>query len=430
MILHRLKEFCFEPTDILISFDVVSLFTKVNVPLEETINIIANHIYGLDSKPAFDKATFKHLLRLATSGIFLYRDRCFRQVDGVTMGSPLGPTMANFCLAYFEEKLLSDCSNQLNAPSLYLRYVDDIFCVFKSGSAHQSFLDRLNSMHQNLKFTAELGPSALPFLDTRITLPQNEDETFTSQIFRKKTYTGLILNYSAMCPQNWKIGLIRCLLHRAYTISSGWLLFTEEVDFLKNLFTTNGYPATLFDSCLKRFINDKFNSDSTRKKIEDDKIETLFFIPYIGLPSVIFGKKLKTLFQMYYKIDLRIIYTTFKVKNYFSLKSCTPLPLVANVVYKFNCLCDTNTAYIGKTTRHLATRVKEHRTTLSAVKDHLDVCPTCLSNYSCTNNFSILDTGKNDLETTIKESLHIKYNQPKLNKQLPTQGNSFSLSVF
>ena len=257
--------------------------------------IIANHIYGLDSKPAFDKATFKHLLRLATSGIFLYRDRCFRQVDGVTMGSPLGPTMANFCLAYFEEKLLSDCSNQLNAPSLYLRYVDDIFCVFKSGSAHQSFLDRLNSMHQNLKFTAELGPSALPFLDTRITLPQNEDETFTSQIFRKKTYTGLILNYSAMCPHNWKIGLIRCLLHRAYTISSGWLLFTEEVDFLKNLFTTNGYPATLFDSCLKRFINDKFNSDSTRKKIEDDKIETLFFIPYIGLPSVIFGKKTQDL---------------------------------------------------------------------------------------------------------------------------------------
>ena len=53
-----------------------------------------------------------------------------------------------------------------------------------------------------------------------------------------------------------------------------------------------------------------------------------------------------------------------------------------------------------------------------------------MSNYSCTNNFSILDTGKNDLETTIKESLHIKYNQPKLNKQLPTQGNSFSLSVF
>ena len=34
--LGKLKEFCFKPTDILISFDVVSLFT--NVPLEHSLN--------------------------------------------------------------------------------------------------------------------------------------------------------------------------------------------------------------------------------------------------------------------------------------------------------------------------------------------------------------------------------------------------------
>ena len=46
------------------------------------------------------------------------------------MGSPLGPTIANFFLANMENKIL-----QNNADfhlELYLRYVDDIFCVFNN----------------------------------------------------------------------------------------------------------------------------------------------------------------------------------------------------------------------------------------------------------------------------------------------------------
>jgi hypothetical protein len=192
----------------------------------------------------------------------------------------------------------------------------------------------------------------------------------------------------------------------------------------------NGYPERLFDYCLKCFVDKKFKSDSNPPKVKEDNVETMFFIPYIGQPSVIFGKKLKAIFKRYYGVDVRVIFTTFKVKNYFSLKSCTPLPLMANVVYKFNCLCDTNTTYIGKTMRHLATRVKEHKTTPSAIKEHLTTCMICSSQYSCSNNFSIIATGKNDFETTIKESLHIRYQQPSLNKQLSTQGNSFILNIF
>ena len=49
---RRLKEYCFKQTDLLVSFDVVSLFT--NVALEFTINIIVDHIYIQDSIPTYD----------------------------------------------------------------------------------------------------------------------------------------------------------------------------------------------------------------------------------------------------------------------------------------------------------------------------------------------------------------------------------------
>ena len=86
--------------------------------------------------------------------------------------------------------------------------------------------------------------------------------------------------------------------------------------------------------------------------------------------------------------------------------------------------------YIGKTIRHLATRVKEHGTSPSpsAVSNHLSSCETCKLNFSC-HSFSITDSG-NDFEVTIKEALHIKFKKPTINRQLYSQGSSFVLNVF
>ena len=394
-----------------------------------TIHIIADKIYETKEKPKFEKEVFIKLMEMATSGIFMYGDKYFKQTDGVTMGSPLGPTMANFCLSHFENQLLEECDDT-NGPSLYARYVDDIFCVFRSGISHESFLNKLNSLHPNLKFTMELGNSSLAFLDTFISLPTDDNGTFSSQVFRKATHTGLILNFESICPHKWKVGLIQCLTHRAYCISSSWKTFSDEIEILRNMFMKNGYPEHIFWSCVKRFTNNKFSSKPI-STVKEDRIEAMFSIPYIGLPSVIFGRKVRESFRKLYGIDIKVIYTSFKVKNYFSLKCHTPLPLLAKVVYKFQCLHDVDKVYIGKTRRHLATRVKEHghSTSSSAIRDHLSSCPTCQSEYS-SSSFRVIDTARNDFEVTIKEALHIKNSKPALNRQLFNSGSSFVLNIF
>ena len=203
-------------------------------------------------------------------------------------------------------------------------------------------------------------------------------------------------------------------------ISSSWLLFSKEVDFLRDVFWKNGYPNELFDSCLRQFLNLKHVRDNSEAKVEYDKVETVFLIPYIGLQSVIFGRKLKRLLNELYCIDVKVVFSSFKVKNYFSLKCHTPMPLMANVVYQFTCLRDANSTYIGKTIQHLATRVREHTTSPSAIKEHLSSCTTCKDNYSC-NSFKVIDSANGDFEVSIKEALHIKHKNPNLNKQLSTQ---------
>ena len=96
----------------MVSFYVCFLFT--NVSLQETIDLISNCVYSKDLKkiPPFEKKGFRKMLKFATSGLFLYKKALkglFRQVDGVALGSPLGPLLANFFLGHLERyKFLSN----------------------------------------------------------------------------------------------------------------------------------------------------------------------------------------------------------------------------------------------------------------------------------------------------------------------------------
>ena len=80
---------------ILVSYDVSSLFT--NVPLDETIEILANRAFDNDwFNSTYDlnltKTDLVDLLSVATKGqLFQYNGALYEQTDGVAMGAPLVP---------------------------------------------------------------------------------------------------------------------------------------------------------------------------------------------------------------------------------------------------------------------------------------------------------------------------------------------------
>ena len=63
---------------------------------------------------------------MTTKGMFMHKNKLYQQYDNVSMGSPLGPTIANFFLAKdMENKILQN--NADFHPKLFLRYVNNIF---------------------------------------------------------------------------------------------------------------------------------------------------------------------------------------------------------------------------------------------------------------------------------------------------------------
>ena len=69
---------------------------------------------------------------MATRQSFLMiNNKFYKQNDGVAMGPPLGPALANIFMCSFENKWLKDYPHSVK-PVFYRRYVDDIFVLLSS----------------------------------------------------------------------------------------------------------------------------------------------------------------------------------------------------------------------------------------------------------------------------------------------------------
>ena len=84
-----------DPTISMGSLDVDSFFT--NIPLGETIDICVNQLFeSTDTVEGFKKSELKKLLCLATKeSYFIFTSLLYKQIDGLAMESPLGPSLAN-----------------------------------------------------------------------------------------------------------------------------------------------------------------------------------------------------------------------------------------------------------------------------------------------------------------------------------------------
>ena len=216
------------------------------------------------------------------------------------MGSPLGPTIANFFIANTKNKIQNNADFH---PKLYLRYVDNIFCVFNNETSSDRFLDLLNKQHKNIKITAEHGSETLPFLDVEVTITESGIET---KIYRKQTHTNLLLNFNEICywksywkPMNWKSGLCKSFVNEYCHDSKQYL---EDITYWKAtkkyqndniLYIVAGDVKALYPSVPRLLLVKKALTFVLKcfSQYTDAAVEILVNIALFGLDNVIIQYK-------------------------------------------------------------------------------------------------------------------------------------------
>ena len=187
----------------------------------------------------------------------------------------------------------------------------------------------------------------------------------------------MLLNYTSFTSRFYKIRLITCLIDRAYKINNTWPGFHDDVSKIKDVLKRN-------------FI---------------------FLLP-------ILDKIITKLCKQYCKENnVKILFTSFKISNYFSAKNATPYFLKSFLVYKFVC-AKCKSCYIGETCRHFITRIDEHikKDKKSHVFQDLHSKEECISSFDL-NCVSILDSATTKYQTKLKEGMYIDWEKPNLNKQ-------------
>ena len=112
------------------------------MPLNEIIEISVEKLYEID-KPLLRKESFIQLMKTATKEVeFSFNNIMFCQIDGVAMGSPLGPTLANILMGFIEYKVITKHPN-----TKYMRYVDDCFIITTSEEENNILFLELNKAH-------------------------------------------------------------------------------------------------------------------------------------------------------------------------------------------------------------------------------------------------------------------------------------------
>ena len=209
-----------------------------------------------------------------------------------------------------------------------------------------------------------------------------------TRVYRKKIFTGLLTNYFSFTPFSYKLGLIRTLVDRTYKA-----VIRQYITKTQTLWNTPASPP----------------SNPTH----------FFKLPYVAPFSIVAQNRLRKSLKRYCKnLDVKLAFSSFKIGSMFSVKDPVPVELRSNVVYKFTC-ASCNSCYVGETSRHLSTRIREHlnRDRTSHIFQHLQQSEACRNSCSA-ECFEVIDRATTKFHVKIKEALHISWEQPSLNKQL------------
>ena len=342
----------------------------------------------------------------------------YRQIDGVAMGSSLGPTLANIFVGFCEANLFTKID-----PPMYYRYVDDTLCTFKNEKDADSFLIQLNSMHPSLKFTMEKESNyQLTFLDVFV---HKTSTAFLTSVYGKSTFSGLYTKWDSFCPQQHKINLINTLVYRALMISSKSFL-DDAIEFIRSTLSKNRYPLSVLDSV----VHDVLNKFDRAKRCTFSKCPVYLGLPYICSRGEKFAQCIATAVgKCYFSAAMRVIFQT-RIAFVSIRKDVLPPNRINWVICKYTCSCGSD--YIGRASNRLDLRIKQHlpahilnlelkrgelvNTSESSIADHMINSGECVGDFNV-DRFSILSRSHSIYHLKVLEAFYVRSLQPSLCKQ-------------
>jgi hypothetical protein len=351
--LLKLQPHQINPDEIMLSFDVTSLFTSIPKSLAvETMRMLLEEKYT-EKENAPKIGDIIELINFCLRTYFTNDGIIYEQIKGTPMGSPLSCLIAEAVSQRLENTAFSTIQ-----PKFWARYVDDTFVIVKRN--YKEDLDKLlDSVFSDINFTVEEElQNKLPFLD--VLVRREEDGTLQTSVYRKATSTLQIVNFNSNHPLVHKKNCVKALFDRVKTHCNTQDSKKIESDYLNNQFRQNSYP--------KSFV--KRHSRTTVATAEE-KPKFWRSLPYIKNVSEAAARLLKP-----FGVGIGHHPDSTIRSKYMRPKKPPPPLEKSGIIYKIKCLdCPAN--YVGESSKMLKSRLHEHKLAvkrsdpLSQISNHI-----------------------------------------------------------
>ena len=285
-----------------------------------------------------------------------------------------------------------------------------------------------------LHFTHEIGvQKSLAFLD--VCVSRTRDGTLTTSVHIKSTYNGECMNYLSLAPEQYKSGVIKTFLHRAYKISHDWIAFNAEINRIKQVLVNNNYPQNLVENQVNKFLSYKLSHHKPPEKLNNiqlfyrNQMTSKYKQDEAQLKKIIYDNVKPV--QPNSRLQLNIYYTSRKLANLFIKNNSNKTQSPSNCVYCYTCNedgCKPSLSYIGYTTCTLVERMRNHAQTGSIQKHANEVHNRKLTTNNIIDCTSVIEAHNNKQDLILAEALLIKDENPLLNSQ--KEGQTRILHIF
>ncbi|BHF85646.1 hypothetical protein SprV_1002881800 [Sparganum proliferum] len=230
----------------MVSFDVTSLFTSIPQDLAiETIELLLQSKYD-ETENRLGHAQILQLLKLCLRAYYMFDGTVYEQVKDTPTGSPISGYIAEAVLQRLESLVF-----QHHKSKFWARYEDDTFVIIERDQV-LTFQEHLNAVFPDIQFTIgeEEENNQLVFLDVLVC--RKDFGGLKTKVFRKATNTMQVLNFNSNHPISHKRSCVRTLYRRVETHCIEPEDKIAELQYLRRVFTANGYPRNFFSRCIRK----------------------------------------------------------------------------------------------------------------------------------------------------------------------------------
>lgn len=192
------------------------------------------------------------------------------------MGTKCAPNYANLFMAHFEEMFIYP--RVRGKALLYLRYIDDIFLIWKGTKQElDQFIAEINTVHNTIKFDVNYSSSSVNFLDTTVTI--NPDYSIKTSLYQKPTDRHNFLHQKSYHPSSTKKSLPYSQALRIRRICSSPDDEYAALERLKDQFTARGYKETDVQEAVER-AKSKSRAELLQPSTKSDEIPLTLVTTY------------------------------------------------------------------------------------------------------------------------------------------------------